>query len=101
MAKRIIWSRQADRVFNEILKYYIDRNGSKVYSRKLNQEILNMISLLSKQPFLGIKTENKNIRVFIKGNYKIFYQIDNEKLVILLVWDSRQDPESIIERINP
>lgn len=100
MAKRIIWSRQAERVFNEILAYYIDRNGSKTYSRKLNQEILHLVSLISKQPFIGIKTENKVIRVFIKGNYKIFYQIEDDILIIHLVWDNRQNQKSISDKFN-
>lgn len=101
MAKRIIWSKQAERFFNEILAYYIDRNGSKTYSRKLNEEILHLISLISKQPFIGIQTENKDIRVFIKGNYKIFYQIDNDNLVVHLVWDNRQNEKSITDKFIP
>ncbi|MGE5394288.1 MAG: type II toxin-antitoxin system RelE/ParE family toxin [Candidatus Saccharibacteria bacterium] len=101
MAKRIIWSRQAERVFNKILEFYMDRNGSKAYSRKLNQEIHELLSNISRQPFIGIKTENKNIRVVIKGNYKIFYKIEDENLIILLVWDSRQDQESVIEIFKP
>jgi toxin YoeB len=101
MAKRIIWSRQAERVFNKILEFYIDRNGSKTYSRKLNQEVHDLLSHISRQPFIGIKTENKNIRVVIKGYYKIFYQIEDENLIVLLVWDSRQDQESITDIFNP
>ena len=101
MAKRIIWSRQADRIFNEILKFYIERNGSKAYSRKLNQEIFHLITILSKQPFIGKRTEIKNIRVFIKGNYKIFYQIDDKNLVIHLVWDCRQNQKAISEKFIP
>lgn len=95
MVKRIIWTDKADRTFTKILEYYIKRNGSKIYSRKLNEEILSHISILSKQPLLGIKTNKKNYRVFIKRNYKIFYQIDENKLIIHLIWDCRQNPESL------
>ena len=101
MAKRIIWSRQADRIFTRILEFYIDRNGSKAYSHKLFHDIQSLLTILSKQPFIGLKTEIKDIRVFIKENYKIFYQIDDDKLIVHLVWDSRQNPESIIKLFNP
>jgi len=95
MAKRVIWSRNADQIFIKILEFYIERNGSKTYSRRLNDEILSLIAILSKQPFLGIKTDKKDIRILIKSHFKIFYQIDNEMLIIHLVWDCRQNQESL------
>lgn len=95
MAKKIIWTERADKTFSSILKFYIERNGSKAYSRKLNNEILSIITIISKQPFIGIKTDQNNIRVLIKGFFKIFYQIDDDKLIIHLVWDCRQNQESI------
>jgi plasmid stabilization system protein ParE len=95
MAKRVIWSSKADRIFTKILEYYIERNGSKTYSRKLNNEILSITAILSKQPFLGLKTDNEKIRVFVKGDFKIFYQIEIDKLIIHLVWDCRQNPKSL------
>jgi plasmid stabilization system protein ParE len=95
MAKRIIWSESAERIFTQILEFYIERNGSKVYSRKLNDEVLTLLSILSKQPFLGIRTEIIDVRLFIKRNYKIFYQIEEEKIIILLIWDCRQNPQGL------
>lgn len=90
MVRRIIWTSKADLIFSNILEYYIERNKSKVYSRKLNKEINDLINLLLKHPFLGTKTDYKDIRVLIKGDYKIFYKIKPNELIILLVWDCRQ-----------
>lgn len=97
MAKRVIWSNKADRIFNKILEYFIERNGSKAYSRKLNQEIQSLVSIIAKQPFIGLKTNLKDVRVFIRGNYRIFYRIEDDKIIILLVWDNRQSQETINE----
>lgn len=91
MVKRVIWTSQADRIFTQILEFYIKRNGSKTYSRKLNNEVHSLIAIIAKRPFLGIKTYSENERVFIKGDYKIFYKIESDQLIILLVWDCRQD----------
>jgi plasmid stabilization system protein ParE len=95
MAKRIIWTDRADSTFTKILEYYIDRNGSKVFSRKLNKEIKLLLLDLLKQPQLGLKTEKINYRVLIRGNFKIFYEIYDEIIIVHLVWDCRQSPTKI------
>jgi len=92
MVKRIIWSSKAELIYSGILKFYIQRNGSKTYSKKLNIEVKKLVLLLSRHPFLGKKSSLSNVRVLIKGNYKIIYKIYPNELVILLVWDNRQDP---------
>ena len=93
MVRRIVWTSRADEIFTHILKFYVERNGSKTYSRKLNKEVEEIINLLIKHPFLGAKTDYKEIRVIIKGDYKIFYQIKPEELIIHFVWDCRQNPD--------
>ncbi len=95
MAKRIVWTEKADLIFTKILKFYIDRNSSKEYSRKLNKEIRVYLEILAKQPFIGRKVNDDDIHVAIKGHFKIFYQIESDKIVVLLVWDCRQKPESL------
>jgi toxin YoeB len=100
MVKRIIWTSKADQIYSEILKFYVQRNGSKSYSKKLNNEVKKLLLLLSNHPFLGKKTGLTNNRVLIKGRYKIFYKIYPEELVILLFWDSRQNPEKLSEFLN-
>lgn len=95
MAKRIIWTDRADSIFTKILEYYIERNGSKVYSRKLNKDIKILVSELLKQPQLGLRTEKKNYRVLIRGNFKIFYEISDITIIVHLVWDCRQNSSEI------
>ncbi|MBW1298515.1 type II toxin-antitoxin system RelE/ParE family toxin [Aquimarina litoralis] len=95
MARRIVWTSKADIIFTEILEFYCNRNKSKTYSRKLNREVNTIVQLLPKYPFIGIKTEIDSIRVLIKGNYKVFYENKPSEIIILLVWDTRQDPTKI------
>ena len=73
MVRKIVWTNRADKIFTHILEFYVERNGSKIYSRKLNSEVKEIINLLVKHPFLGIKTDFEEIRVLIHGHYKIFY----------------------------
>jgi Plasmid stabilization system protein len=95
MVKRIIWTNRADITFTKILEFYISRNGSKTYSRKLNKEVQALLIVISKQPLIGIKTEKIGFRVLIRGNYKIFYEIVETKILIHMIWDCRQNPEDI------
>ena len=95
MVKRIIWSVKAVSVFSKILDFYYQRNGTKAYSSGLNNEVRETIALLKKHPFLGRKTEFDHVRVLIKGDYKIFYQIMEKEILILMIWDSRQDPTDL------
>lgn len=95
MAKRIIWTEKADFIFNKILEYYIHRNLSKEYSRKLNNDINAYLEILAKQPFPGKRVNDSDIHVAIKEHFKIFYQIEQDRLVIHLVWDCRQNPISL------
>lgn len=95
MVRRIIWSKRAEKVFSEILDFYNIRNKSKTYSRKLNSKIKQILNIIIRHPFIGRKTDNENIRVLIKGKYKIFYRIEPEEIVILLVWDTSQNPDNL------
>lgn len=41
-----------------------------------------------------MKSEISNVRVIIKGNFKIFYEISDINIEVLFIWDCRQDPDS-------
>jgi toxin YoeB len=95
MVKRIVWTRPAEIVFTKILQFYIDRNGNKQYSRKIVSEVKGILNILKKQPFLGSPTENKDIRVFITRNYKLFYKIESSKIIVILIWHNLENPDDI------
>jgi len=93
MARRITWTKNAKQVYKGILRFYAERNGSKTYSIKLDKEITKLIYLLKQYPNLGKKIDYKDLRVIIKGDYKIYYKITRKEINIRLVWDCRQNPE--------
>lgn len=35
------------------------------------------------------------LRVYIKGNHKIFYKVKGEDLVIQMFWDTRRNPDEL------
>ncbi len=97
MAKRIIvWSHRANIKLFELLDFYTERNKSKTYSKKLYQKFKKELSLLIRQPKLGIKTDFESIRGLIIDEYILFYEITPEKIIVHTVWDTRQNPADLI-----
>lgn len=95
MAKRVIWSEIAVDTFKCILLYYVRITGSVKYSHKLEQHIKESISQISKYPHIGKVSEHESVREYSVRNYKIIYQIRPDQIVILIVWDTRQNPQSL------
>jgi len=52
------WSIEARLELLDILDFYYHRNGNKTYSRKLNSKINKSISLISRNPLVGLKNCN-------------------------------------------
>jgi len=95
MAKQIIWSWLAQENRIEILKYWIDRNNSNLYSIKLNKLFEDSVDLISKFPLIGVKSNLENIRIKLVRDYRIAYKINDETIEILTIWDSRQNPNDL------
>jgi plasmid stabilization system protein ParE len=95
MAKRIAWTHRAQRERREILAYWIERNKSTSYSKKLNETFKNWVVLLSKRPWVGRKTDIEHVRVKIVKDYLIFYEVIDDTLYVLSIWDSRQNPDKL------
>lgn len=99
MVKRIIWSRRAQADRKEIFKYWNKRNKSNFYSKKLNGLFKEAVKLIAEYPEIGKPTDDKNARIKIVRDYLIIYEInDKNQLLILTIWDSRQNPRKL-ERI--
>lgn len=92
MAKRkIIWTRKANLERKEILEYWIDRNKSLRYSKKLNALFLESINRIRHFPNSGRKTDDNNTRIVLVRNYLLFYEFNDHEIIIQSVWDGKRD----------
>ena len=97
MAKfKIEWSIEARLDLLDILEFYIARNKSAVYSKKLNSKIYKSAKLIAKQPYIGTQTGIETVRALVTGDYQIIYEILDNKILISMIWDCRRDPEDKI-----
>ncbi|MEI7422843.1 MAG: type II toxin-antitoxin system RelE/ParE family toxin [Prolixibacteraceae bacterium] len=94
MVKQIIWSRLAQSNRYQILDYWINRNKSIDYSKKLNLIFEDIADFLSKHPKIGKETDVQNVRIRIVRDYFFTYRETENTIEILTIWDSRQDPSN-------
>ena len=92
---KIIWSHRAEIKLLKILEFYAERNKSKSYSAKLYHRLNKELKLLLKQPDIGHNTEINPVRGLIVDNYILFYEIENELIIIHSIWDCRQNPDDL------
>lgn len=93
--KKIKWSPEAVTSFLEILEYFFERNKSRIYSEKLKDHIVQSIKYQSKHPYIGRETEMKGVRELNYEVYQIYYEITQNEIRILLIWDGRRNPENL------
>jgi plasmid stabilization system protein ParE len=95
MAKQIIWSLRAQNDRKDILKFWREKNKSNTYSKKLDQRFREAISIIKDYPQIGKQTDDSNARVKIITDYLLIYEEIENSIIILTIWDSRQDPQNL------
>lgn len=98
MAKRnVVWTRTADLQFVGILEYWVKRNKSNTYSKKLVKLASERTKQIAENPLTYKKTDFKDVRVTSLGNFSIFYKVFDEEIIITAFWDNRQDPKKLLK----
>lgn len=59
---------------------------------KFNKEL----SVLLKQPKIGINTEIDSVRGLIVDELILFYEIISDNVVVHSIWDCRQNPDDLV-----
>lgn len=94
MAKRnVVWTRSADIQFVGILGYWVKRNKSNSYSKKLLRLVAKRTEQIAENPFIYFK----ETRVASLGNYSIYYKVTDEQIIISAFWENRQDPKKLLK----
>jgi plasmid stabilization system protein ParE len=98
MAKRtVVWTRTADVQFAGILQYWVEKNKSNTYSKKLIKLVSERTEQIAKNPFLYKSADFKNTRVASLGHFSIYYQVSDKRIIVTAFWDNRQDPKKLLD----
>ena len=98
MAKRnVIWTRTADLQFVGILEYWVKRNKSNAYAKKLVKLVSERTKQIADKPLIYKATDFKDVRVASLGNFSIYYKVSEKEIIITAFWDNRQNPEKLLK----
>jgi toxin YoeB len=100
VARKIIWTETAAHQRKEVLQYWKHRNKSNAYPKKLIKIINDRLHLLSEYPFLGRKTNHKDLREHTLGNYSIFFKVTPNRIIVAIFWDNRRNPKELLEQLK-
>lgn len=100
MTKPVVWSQSSKSDLKNIKKFYDTRNQSTAYSKKLLKTFRDSTKLIEKFPYLSIPTEYESVRGFVILEYIIFYEILIDHILVLMVWDTRRDPEQLNKKMK-
>lgn len=98
MKLEVIYSQEALNDVIAILFYYSEFI-SYTMAENIELGLSNHIDVISKNPSIGHKDSLLNrsdYLVFVSVNYKILYQVIEDKLFIVRIFDSRQNPSKLI-----
>lgn len=100
---KIHWLDTAKADLRSIRKYYVDNADKKVMHSRV-KKITDSVGLLSNNPLLGKEDKElkrtKQYRFLVCGDYKIYYYIRNNIIKIALIWDCRQNPLRLLDRLK-
>ncbi|MCC5921559.1 MAG: type II toxin-antitoxin system RelE/ParE family toxin [Cyclobacteriaceae bacterium] len=101
MAQRTVrWTRTADIQYIGILEYWLNRNKSATYSKKLINIVSEKTKQIAKTPFIYKKTDFKDVRVASIENFSIFCKVTPDEILITAFWDNRQDPKNLLKALT-
>lgn len=95
MAKKVIWSLRAQSDRKNILEYWRQRNESDSYSKKLDNHFREAIDIVKDFPQIGKLTDDQKARIKVVKDYLLIYEDTVDSIIILTIWNSRQDPEKL------
>jgi plasmid stabilization system protein ParE len=93
MALQIEWTPQALQDFQEVI-LYLETNWNTEIADRFIATTDARLSLLAEQPLIGIRSEKQiEIRSILVSNYnRLYYRVEENKIVVLNIFDTRQDP---------
>lgn len=97
---KVFWTQTAISERNLVFQYWNERNKNNGYSIKLNMAIKERTHLLKNYPFIGKKTDYKDIRMVPLRHYSILYKIEKSRILIMAFWDNRQNPRKLLRLLR-
>ena len=91
MAKKVVWTKRASNKFDKVVEY-LQTDWNENVVRAFVQRTETILELLSENPELGtVENSEKGVYGFrLTKHNRMFYRIDEERLIVLNIFDNRQ-----------
>ena len=86
----IVWSIDAKNSLKSIYNYYFDL--SEQAAEHIKRDILDKVATLRFVKQYQVDDINPGYRRIIVRHYKVVYKVENQTILILNIFDTRQDP---------
>jgi predicted nucleotide-binding protein (sugar kinase/HSP70/actin superfamily) len=86
------WSENAVLTRKSIFRYWNNRNKSIIYSKKLRILFKEALKIVSDFSDSSMESSKKDVRLKLVRDYYLVYQITSDSIVVLDIWDTRQNP---------
>ena len=98
MARLIEFSIRSTKQLQKILTFYDERNGSKTYSRRLMQALMDDLELMAKMPLASSPSIRSDVRFFYLMGFTIVFRYNTKKLTVLSIRSSRRKPLKVYQK---
>jgi len=94
MAYEIVWTDNINEDIEDIL-VYLESVASQKTAENFLSELREKVSVLTKFPESGRKSQkNETVRsILFRKRYWVFYTIIGQEIIMLDIFDTRQDPK--------
>ena len=102
---KVIWSLQAKENLQNTSNY-IRKEFGKKSKQKFLDEVLHVAVLLESNPYLGLieplldEAPVEYRSIVLNHINKLVYYIHENTIEIVVLWDTRREPESLIKELN-
>ena len=105
MNRGIHWSKRAEKSYGKIIDYVAEEFG-KARARRYVATVYAEVNKLGTNPGIGqgeplLEGARYDFRrLVVEDLTKIIYRVTDDSIEIADVWDTRQDPTELVERMN-
>lgn len=97
--KRLIWSKMTKADLKTIAEYY-KKEASITVAKRITEAIRQEARRLIEMPFIGqlepsLNNDSYIYRYLVCKHYKLIYYVKGNSVVIICIFDCRQDPDRL------
>ncbi len=98
--KKVYWTFEAEETYLDIVEFLLESWGVEIVE-KFQQILDARINDLRVSPHLGkVISEHPFRQLVIHQNVSIYYRVYDEYVLLLAVWDNRQNPKRLSEILD-